>query len=205
MRAAAATVVATVAEKAAVERAAQRRNLGGGAPTQRACQPLPQHGGGRHVVRRICGGSSGTGTCLRRRVGGERKSECSASAAATTWCFVMAAATAGEMRGECCANVSSGGAQESGCAPLLGPAHLDAPYRSSNAAQLSCVYVPELVRHRSEHCRTQSRRRHNCPLGCPLGCPTGRYSTIVLLRLSRGCYKGIDSIDIDTARPSGKI
>ena len=175
MRAAAATVVATVAEKAAVERVAQRRNLGGGAPTQRACQPLPQHGGGRHVVRRICGGSSGTGTCLRRRVGGERKSECSASAAATTWCFVMAAATAGEMRGECCANVSSGGAQESGCAPLLGPAHLDAPYRSSNAAQLSCVYVPELVRHRSEHCRTQSRRRHNCPLGYPLGCPTGRY------------------------------
>ena len=141
MRAAAATVVATVAEKAAVERVAQRRNLGGGAPTQRACQPLPQHGGGRHVVRRICGGSSGTGTCLRRRVGGERKSECSASAAATTWCFVMAAATAGEMHGECCANVSSGGAQESGCAPLLGPAHLDAPYRSSNAAQLSCVYV----------------------------------------------------------------
>ena len=177
MRAAAATVVATAAEKAAVERAAQRRNLGGGAPTQRACQPLPQHGGGRHVVRRICGGSSGTGTCLRRRVGGERKSECSASAAATTWCFVMAAATAGEMRGECCANVSSGGAQESGCAPLLGPAHLDAPYRSSNAAQLSCVYVPELVRHRSEHCGTQSRRRHNCPLGV-LSMSTGSLLTV---------------------------
>ena len=51
--------------------------------------------------------------------------------------------------------------RESGCAPLLGPAHLDAPYRSSNAAQLSCAYVPELVRHRSSALPHSARRRQN--------------------------------------------
>ena len=40
---------------------------------------------------------------------GSAESANHASAAAPTWCIVMAAATAGEMRGECCANVSSAG------------------------------------------------------------------------------------------------
>ena len=115
------------------------------------------------LVLGVCFFPDGHGSvaCRRRRGGSERPSEHHASAAAPTWCIVMAAATAGEMRGERCANVSSAGVASQ---VVLHCSVLRTLVRRIEARTLHSSHVRTCLSSSGinlEHCRTQSRRRQN--------------------------------------------